>query len=332
MEIRPFLLHALSPLHAGTGQSVDLIDLPIARMRATGMPFLPGSSIKGVLRDAQLSPVQQRLAPLRKRQASKDGPEAPLSAEEQAQLKALAEQEQAHFSVFGPDTENAADHAGALTISDARLLALPVRSFAGTFALVSSPLLLALALRDLAEAELAGLPQAAPARLPQGEARVGDDSSLNLYNSKDKSRVYLEDLDLEAKPDAQVKAWGAFLATQVAAEDPDALRQRFLVVDDETMTFLWETCTQVDTRIRLNPETRTVAKGALWTEESLPPETLLLGLLAANPSLNGKAAKRLTATQVLDAALGQRRTLQFGGKATVGRGRCRVIPLLGQGA
>ena len=52
--MQPYLtfIHALSPLHAGTGQGVDVIDLPIARERATGLPLLPGSSLKGTLLDA----------------------------------------------------------------------------------------------------------------------------------------------------------------------------------------------------------------------------------------------------------------------------------------
>ena len=43
-------VHALSPLHAGIGQGAGVIDLPIAREKATGIPFLPGSSLKGALR------------------------------------------------------------------------------------------------------------------------------------------------------------------------------------------------------------------------------------------------------------------------------------------
>ncbi len=46
MKTVPYLLQAISPLHAGTGHAAGIIDLPIARMRATGIPFLPGSSIK----------------------------------------------------------------------------------------------------------------------------------------------------------------------------------------------------------------------------------------------------------------------------------------------
>src|SRR5579884_2964994 len=117
--LRPFLLHALSPLHAGTGHSADIIDLPIARMKGTNIPIAPGSGIKGVLRDAR-----------RPARGSNTG-------------------ENEFLATFGPDTNNAAEHAGALIVGDARLLALPVRSFKGAFAWVTSPLLLTLAKRDL---------------------------------------------------------------------------------------------------------------------------------------------------------------------------------------
>ena len=51
--------------------------------------------------------------------------------------------------VFGPETEDSAKFAGALSCTDARLLALPVRSFRGVFAYVTSPLLLTLAARGV---------------------------------------------------------------------------------------------------------------------------------------------------------------------------------------
>ena len=49
-------VHALSPLHAGTGQGAGILDLPIAREKATGLPFLPGSSLKGTLEHAARIP------------------------------------------------------------------------------------------------------------------------------------------------------------------------------------------------------------------------------------------------------------------------------------
>ena len=50
MQARLFHLHALSALHCGTGQSVGVVDLPIARAQATRLPLVPGSSLRGVLR------------------------------------------------------------------------------------------------------------------------------------------------------------------------------------------------------------------------------------------------------------------------------------------
>jgi CRISPR-associated protein Cmr4 len=283
MKTQPYVLHALSPLHAGIGQAAELIDLPIARLRGTGIPYLPGSSIKGVLRDA----------------CSADG--APAD-----DLKA----------VFGPDTEHAGEHAGALICADARLLALPVRSFRGTFVFATCPLLLALAARDLDR----------PLPVPH----VSDLSCITDQELSLDGKVYLEDLDLAADPpNAAFIAWRDRLAG-VFGSEADAqrvFRSRFAIVDDETMTFLWETATQLDQRVRIDPDTRTVARGALWLEESLPPETLLFGLLIAERSR--WKDHRLSPEQVLTAVFSgdSERVLQFGGKSTVGRGRCRMVPL-----
>ena len=51
MAVKLMWVHALSALHAGTGQGVGTIDLPIARERSTNLPLVPGSSIKGCLKD-----------------------------------------------------------------------------------------------------------------------------------------------------------------------------------------------------------------------------------------------------------------------------------------
>lgn len=282
MNTRPFLLHALSPLHAGTGHTPDIIDLPTARMKATGIPFLPGSSIKGVLRDARRATDREKTE-----------------------------------AVFGPSDDPAA-HAGALVVGDARLLALPVRSFRGTFAWVTSPLLLTLAKRDLEEPSLT-VPtiNGRGARLAQG--------TICVHNDK----LYLEDLDLPATVAAETTAWAQRLAP-LAFPDDDIFTKRFAIIDDDTMAFLWETATQVDARVRLDERTRTVAKGALWLEESLPPETLLIGLLAADRSRRRDV--KMTPDEVLGFALSGEEVHQLGGKATTGRGRCRIVPFTPNGA
>jgi CRISPR-associated protein Cmr4 len=281
MNTKPFLLHALSSLHAGTGHSPGIIDLPIARMKATGIPFVPGSSIKGVLREARSCDTEKVIA------------------------------------VFGPardgQKDDGVDRAGALVVGDARLLALPVRSFKGTFAWVTSPLLLALAKRDVDWADLA---------IPRFESREARYATGCLCVQGNK--VYLDDLDLNAKRAVESEAWAKRLAP-LASPGDDIFTKRFLIVDDDTMTFLWETATQVDARVRLDAETRTVANGALWLEESLPAETLLIGLLGADRTRG--SGETMTPAQVLDFALPGEQVHQFGGKATTGRGRCRIVPI-----
>jgi len=39
-----------TPLHPGAGQSADVVDLPVAREGATGLPQIPDTGLKGALR------------------------------------------------------------------------------------------------------------------------------------------------------------------------------------------------------------------------------------------------------------------------------------------
>lgn len=301
MKTKGYLLQALSPLHAGTGQAVDIIDLPIARMRSTGIPFIPGSSVKGVLREHCDAKYRETIfGP--SRDNKKPGPEG--------------------------DDPTDLDYASALLVSDARLLALPVRSFKGTFCFASSPMLLHLWKRDL-EPNSSAMPPipAMPEGTPQAWVAKGN---LNLMaNDKAKTqKIYLEDLDLNAQENPAVQAWAAYIQTWLPEDERELFGKRFVLLDDETMGFLWETATQIDTRIRIDQKTGTVAQGALWTEESLPSETLLVGLLAAESSR--RKNHEMKAEDILKNALHQAEFLQFGGKATIGRGRCRMLSKQGE--
>ena len=327
MKTIPYFLHALSPLHVGVGQSAEIIDLPIARLKGTNIPYVPGSAIKGVLREALLTAAVKD---------ARDGGERDGPGTEGDRVQGRAndggreERERRNpeheelLAIFGPDVSAANDHAGALVCADARLFALPVRSYKGTFAYATSPLLLALVRRDLGG-------DALPVPVVEaGTAVVTSDSALDLDGT-----VYLEDLDLRVADGGNNNAtvgkneagtWAGSIAKIFGDNDAEqgVFTKRFVIVDDETMAFLWETATQTDTRVRIDPKTRSVAKGALWIEESLPPETLLVGILAAERSRRRNC--HLSPDDVLDKTLSNERTLQFGGKATVGRGRCRIVP------
>ena len=118
---RLLFLHAQTPVHPGTGTALDVIDLPVQRERHTRWPTVPGSSLKGILRAVC--------------RAGSDGTD------------------DLWLAAFGPETIDADKHAGALAVTDARVLAFPVRSLCGVFAWVTCPAVLGRLRRDV---QLAG--------------------------------------------------------------------------------------------------------------------------------------------------------------------------------
>jgi len=294
MKTHLYLIHALSPLHAGTGQSVGAIDLPIAREKPTGIPLVPGSSVKGALR---------------------------------AQCK----NDSWRITIFGPDQNNAAEHAGAVQFSDAHLLLLPVRSIAGTFAWVTSPFLIQRFARDAKEAgKTIKVP---PQPKDTGHCWTAKEPKIVTRVNNDQ-RILLEDFDFKhaQEPQDVVGALADFLAPILFSGDDEkqwqtTLKERLCVVHDDVMALLLETATEVVARIKLDEDTKTVSKGALWYEEALPTESVLYGLAAASDV----KAKEATARQAKNAddllkevAKIANGMVQLGGKATVGRGVCHV--------
>lgn len=283
MQAKLLLIHALSPLHAGTGQGVGVIDLPIAREKATGIPFLPGSSIKGVLRDA--CPEDKKVA------------------------------------VFGPETSNASEHAGSAQFTDARLLLLPVRSLAGTFAWVTSPLLLRRFLRDVSADKNLNPPANVPQPSNQTACVVSNGACELLLQHQGQQTVVLEDLSLTRSRDQDAKPWADWLGSLLFPGDPywpAALQARLCIIHDDVLGFLLQTATEITARIALDDQTKTVKQGQLWYEEALPSETVLTGLVIASPV---KAEAVEVFKTIGDLAKG---ALQLGGNATVGRGLCRL--------
>jgi CRISPR-associated protein Cmr4 len=300
MTIHLTFVHALSPLHAGTGQGAGTIDLPIAREKATNLPFLPGSSLKGALRN-QFGDNE----------------------------KAIREK------IFGRDmseSEQNDSYASAVQISDQRLLLFPVRSLAGTYAWVTSPYVLRRLLRDIKETQ-ARRPQTddIPTIQTIGNCTVtSEQSALIIKGEKSNKLVYLEDLDLTVDSTnnhyQDTKQWAEWLGKQIFPNDKTwqtMLVDRFCIVHDDIFNFLLETATEIITRIKIKNDTKTVEDGGLWYEEALPTETVLSGLLQVTQTKIN--APLLSPAQVLGHL--QEKTnqmLQLGGKATVGRGMCQV--------
>lgn len=281
-------LHAISSLHVGTGQGIGVIDMPIARERASNLPMVPGSGIKGVLRD-EMRPDNNN-----------NGDD--------------------YLALFGHEVGNSAsEFAGALAVGDARLLALPIRSWSGTFAWATCPMILQRYQRDLKDAGVTEVPEIIPTPANGGAIIIQNDSAL-----KEGDKVFLEDLDLTVANDDTNTAdeWATFIADQIFNDEWQALfKNRFVILSDNSFDFLSETATEIRARIQIKEDTRTVKDGALWYEEYLPPESLLWGNIAADRPRNTNTK---TADELLNLLRSEKR-LQIGGNATVGAGQVRWL-------
>src|ERR1043166_7736227 len=100
-EAALLFLHAQTALHPGSGTALGTVDLPVQRERHTQWPTIPGSALKGILRDH-----------CRERAARNYGGDRRKANEEDLDLVAA----------FGPGrVEESNAHAGALSLTDARI-------------------------------------------------------------------------------------------------------------------------------------------------------------------------------------------------------------------
>jgi CRISPR-associated protein Cmr4 len=273
-----------TPLHAGTGRGLGGVDLPIQRERVTGYPIIQASSLKGRLR-----------------------------AEARGRLS-----EEEFIAIFGPETDRASDHAGALSPGDARILLFPVRSLAGVFAWTTSTDVLARFVRD---AEVVGLRP--KWNVPEEPAE--DQALTSGDDLKAADKVVLEEFTFIPKQDDTVCTIGQWLAENALPEGDEyrywreALPTRLIILHRNAFRDFAMFSTEIATRVQLESQTKTVAEGP-WTEEHLPVDTLLYAPLMASPT-RAKNGVRLSGAQVVDkiGSLSLARTV-LGGDETIGRG------------
>lgn len=101
------IIKAITPIHAGIGRALGLIDMPIQKEKHTGIPKIEGSSLKGSMRELHYI-------------NNKNNDET--------------------NKLFGPESGN--ESAGLLGFTDAKLLFYPVISLNTLFSYITCPYLL----------------------------------------------------------------------------------------------------------------------------------------------------------------------------------------------
>ena len=299
-------IYAETPIHPGSGTVIGgAVDLPIQRERHTEFPMIQGSSLKGVLRNSTcLVKIDNKCKQCNKTQETVEKCEI---------LK----------QIFGSP-----EGVGGISVTDARILAFPVRTLKGVFGWITCPLVLDRYKRDLG---LVGIEVDWKIPKPSGdeEAEVCKNSNLT------ENYVYIEDLQLKCDENENVDK----IAEQIAKNLPEdeayeeireKLKRDLVIVSDNVFRDLVSLTTEVVTRIKIDPKTGTVDKkvGGLWSEEYLPTDTIMYSLILIPSRLNNLKPEEIAE----EFKKYDEKILHMGGDETVGKGFAMIKLIEGREA
>jgi len=294
------MLQALTSAHVGSGDNLSYIDMPIQREKHTNYPKIEASSLKGSVRHAMegMEGVKEEDKVLRKGEV--------------ADLMGSA--------------DNDKITASRVAISDARILFFPVKSAKGIFAWVTCPSVLNKFKQDC---EFLKIKQVSgddfdtrikDAILPTFTTELKDaiitESSKIKISHGGKDKIMLEELVLKLVED-ESKNFSTTIDNVLSllpTAGADLKSQVALIPDDDFEHFVSQS-TEVITRIRINSDKGTVdkEKGALFTEEYLPPETIMYSSIFFK-----ETSDKTQFGTLLD------NIIQIGGNATLAKGMFRI--------
>ncbi len=291
MEKHLITIYARSPIHVGSGTSVDVVDMPIMRERITAYPIIPSTSLKGVLL-----------------QHSRDKWGITNDIPEGAKVLFGCTEE-----VSDSDGKKQVNYAGCVQIMEAKILAFPVRSLAGCFAWITCPLALQRLNRDAGKKIV----------IPE----VEKDCAIAGSGITNNNQVVLEEFALSFQGNSTDALQKIANELKDLTDDPvwkDALAARLAVVSDENFQHFVTTCTEINARIKINPKTRVTEDKALFNQENLPSESVFYSVLTVLPARKKSVDK--TPEELLSDLLSDKQPeiLQIGGDETTGHGLCEV--------
>lgn len=347
-EKKLMFLIAETPLHPGSGSELGIVDLPIQRERYTEFPKIEASGLKGSLREAfeqyrifenkQSKLIDcEKVYELRKNFPQIDEPWKIKDSQENLIEKTdkdgnkLIEFDRFIYLTFGP--EDGDEHAGAMTLTDARLLLFPVKSLKGVFAWITCPMVLERFRKDLQNIGI--------------KAEILNDINFsNLKETVPKStlfvsgKVVLEEFTFQLREDEGTSKLANFFSDTIIPSNgaytfwKEKIKTDLVIINDDDFEQFVKYSTEVITRTKIDNKTGTVQRGALWTEEYLPQDTILYSLLLFTQPRVDKDEKKGTfkgnnpgdevrlLTKFFDLTLPP--VFQLGGNQTIGKGFVRV--------
>lgn len=282
-------MYAETSVHVGGGESVGAIDLAIAREKYTDFPYIPSSGVKGAIRDWF----------------------------EKHQDNSLSDKELVK-TIFG--AEDGSEGAGAAVFSDARILLFPVRSLKGVFGWITSPMVLHRLNRDMVMAGKPAFKLELPSISP-GKVLIPENSACRVSGDNVSGKVVLEEFTFEARSDnAAITQIGSLLAHGIPDSDEyrywqEKLKTNLILLSDDDFADFVKTSTEIQTRIKIDSNTKTVSQGALFYQENLPADSIMYTITGAQKIGNMEADAVMSKLYSLNES-----RVQLGGNESVGKG------------
>lgn len=322
-KINPLFLLCETPLHAGSGDDLGIVDLPIQRERHTSFPKIESSSLKGALREAFETAVNSKNftnwddddVKIHRVFGYDDGG---FGTNEEG--KAIKRRLESKFS-------EASEFAGCIAFTDARILLFPVKSMKGVFAWITCQQVLNKFNSDLSIANCTSFSKLdsaieAAKDLSNGGCLVSS-NSVCIGNN-----IVLEEYAFSATVKDELKELATELADYIFSHDSltywrGLLKTNLVLLSDDDFRDFVNQSTEVVTRTKINNETGTVQDGALFTEEYLPTDSVLYALVMASKEYGKKASA--TDEQAMNFFSEKLPPIfQLGGNATIGKGLLRT--------
>jgi CRISPR-associated protein Cmr4 len=303
-QAKPLILQSLEECHAGSGSSIGLVDLPIQREQNTQFPKFESSTLKGCIRehfeDMQASVddainIQHLFG--YEQSSSKNAEEKFNSKEDKEKLGKIEK-----------------DFAGALSITDARILLFPVRSFFGVWAYITCPLVLKKFFQQLKTYCLIDC----NIDLTIIDKLIDKVSAKSVIVSNDKT--YLEEYMFQFVKDDSIDILVEELQELTGIEN---IGERLAVVDDDIFTMFTRHHTVVHTRNKIGDDGVAVG-GALFTEEMLNSETVMYSFVMPNNTFAKQNFKDNDPLAYFTEKMQKNAVFQLGAGFTSGKGILRA--------
>ena len=307
----------LTPTHPGAGRAIGVVDLPIVK-DPLGYPYVPASEVKGALKSLLARRLNLELV--------------------NGRIKCgLGRDASILCCLLGGEVGEGPEGASALSITSLNILLVPAPNPDRGVVYVTTPSLLARAAEFLrASGDIKGAES-----LERAAGGIGDKALLSFEPPHGYVAIALQRVSAQRNDD--VCEAGRVIESRVRGLNSLyralPIGDRLVVLPEGIGKALIDKLLLRHTRVRLDRATKTVSRGALWTEEYLPVATLLMGLLVETGFKNKFCGDRLAGLRDLKDLLRKAGILDgegfmyitVGGKESIGAGLMKLLILEGRG-